>query len=173
LLFDRYRAIKEGDPSSAPNIIRMGIAIMDAQGRQGRYDLAPLAPMASAAMGSGMVAGVAPRPSTGGTGAAKGPIWSSTKTLSSVENAFGHWKKHKAEFPEFANVKQYVEGAHAFTSNPPIGTLAKTSGGRTVMYHEASNTFAVRGADGAPRTMFRPDPAKHGYKTNLEYFHAQ
>ena len=71
-LFDHYRAIKEGDPSSAPNIIRMGIAIMDAQGRQGRYDLAPLAPMASAAMGSGMVAGAVPGPSRGGTGAAKG-----------------------------------------------------------------------------------------------------
>ena len=32
------------------------------------------------------------------------------KNKSAVENAFGHWKKHKSVFPEFKNAKQYVEG---------------------------------------------------------------
>ncbi|SOY85142.1 protein of unknown function [Cupriavidus taiwanensis] len=25
----------------------------------------------------------------------------------------------------------------------------------------------------APKTMFRPDPAQHGYPTNMDYFNAQ
>jgi hypothetical protein len=28
-------------------------------------------------------------------------------------------------------------------------------------------------ASGAPRTFFKPDPAVHGYPTNLDYFNAQ
>ncbi|RNL68617.1 hypothetical protein ED312_23105 [Sinomicrobium pectinilyticum] len=37
--------------------------------------------------------------------AAKGnsQIWTSTSKLSSVKNAFRHWKKHGVEFPEFLN----------------------------------------------------------------------
>ena len=26
---------------------------------------------------------------------------------------------------------------------------------------------------GVPRTMFKPDPKRHGYKTNMDYFNAQ
>jgi len=55
----------------------------------------------------------------------KGPLWSSTKNKSSVENAFGHFKKHKSEFPEFQNAKQYAEGTKKFLNDPPKGTLTK------------------------------------------------
>jgi filamentous hemagglutinin len=88
--------------------------------------------------------------------ATKGPIWSSTKKLSSVENALGHWNKHKAEFPELANSKQYVEAARSLVTNPPAGALTKARGAETLVYDRATNTFAVRGADGVPKTMFRP-----------------
>jgi RHS repeat-associated protein len=88
--------------------------------------------------------------------AAKGSIWSSTKKLSSVENALGHWNKHKAEFPELANSKQYVEAAHSLAANPPGGALTKPRGAETLIYDQATNTFLVRGADGVPKTMFRP-----------------
>lgn len=90
------------------------------------------------------------------TGGVKGPIWSSTKKLSSVESALGHWNKHKAEFPELANSKQYVEAAHSLAANPPAGALIKARGAETLIYDQATNTFLVRGADGAPKTMFRP-----------------
>lgn len=33
--------------------------------------------------------------------------------------------------------------------------------------------FSVKRVDGVPRTMFKPDPADHGFKTNLDYFNAQ
>lgn len=84
-------------------------------------------------------------------------IWSSTSKLSSVKNAFGHWKKHAAEFPEFVNAKQYVEGAKNFLNNSPAGTLMKTrANGDILKYHPGTNTFGVMDATGVPRTMFRP-----------------
>jgi hypothetical protein len=97
-------------------------------------------------------------------------LWTSTKSKSSVENAFSHWEKHKSEFPEFLNSKQYVEGAKNFLNNPPTGALTKTQGGNTLIYETATNTFGVRTANGTPRTLFRPDPSKHGFPTNLDFF---
>ncbi|HGM5589735.1 TPA: hemagglutinin repeat-containing protein [Serratia marcescens] len=101
-------------------------------------------------------------------------IWSETKKKEPVSNAYGHWDKHKKEFPEFQNSKQYVEAAHSFVNNPPPGTLVKVRpNGETVYYNPATNTFAVKRTDNVPRTMFKPNPADHGYKTNLDYFNAQ
>lgn len=103
-----------------------------------------------------------------------GPVWSSTTSKTPVENAYGHWSKHGSEFPEYQNALQYAEGAKDFVSHPPSGALVKTRpNGDTVLYDPATNTFAVKDADGAPKTMFRPDPAQHGYPTNLDYFNAQ
>nr|WP_246868068.1 RHS repeat-associated core domain-containing protein [Rhizobacter sp. SG703] len=64
-LYDKYVALKGDDPSSAPNVVRMGVAIMGAQARQGNYDLSSLAPMASAALGSGMLGAGLPGPNSG------------------------------------------------------------------------------------------------------------
>lgn len=101
-------------------------------------------------------------------------IWTETKKADPVSNAYGHWDKHKSEFPEFQNSKQYVDATHDFVRNPPNGTLSKTrSNGDTIYYNPSTNTFAVKNADGTPKTMFRPDPADHGYKTNLDYYNAQ
>lgn len=87
----------------------------------------------------------------------KTPLWSLTKNKSSVENAFGHWKKHGNEFPELQNAKQYAEQAKDFLNNPPKGTLTKTRpNGDVLRYDPKTNTFGVQNADGAPKTMFRP-----------------
>lgn len=59
-------------------------------------------------------------------------------------------------------------------NNPPSGTLTKVRpNGETVYYNPATNTFAVKRADGVPRTMFKPNPDDHGFKTNLDDFNAQ
>ena len=85
-------------------------------------------------------------------------IWSDKKNTTSVENAYGHWTKHGAEFPEYKNAKQYVEAAHTFVSAPPKGTLSKTRpNGDTLYYNPSSNTFGIKMSDGSPRTMFKPD----------------
>ncbi len=87
----------------------------------------------------------------------KTPIWSSTKNRTSAENAFKHWQKHRSEFPELQNAKQYVEGAWKFLNDPPKGTLSKTNNrGDILRYDPSTNTFGVLSKNGVPRTMFRP-----------------
>ncbi|OLY94438.1 RHS repeat-associated core domain-containing protein [Cnuella takakiae] len=101
-------------------------------------------------------------------------LWTPTGSKTSAQNAFGHFDKHKKEFPEYQNSLQYVKGAHAFTSSPPPGTFMRTrTNGENVYYHPGTNTFAVTKADGTPKTMFRPNPAEHGHATNQDYFESQ
>lgn len=84
-------------------------------------------------------------------------IWTETKKDDPVSNAYGHWDKHKTEFPEFQNSKQYVDATHDFVTNPPEGTLTKTRpNGDTLYYNPQTNTFASKDVNGVPRTMFRP-----------------
>ena len=84
-----------------------------------------------------------------------------------VKNAFQHWIKHGKEFPNLQNAKQYVEAAQEFVTNPPPGTLSKLRpNGDTVLYSPSTNTFAVKTADGVPRTMFKPN-------NGMTYFNAQ
>jgi filamentous hemagglutinin len=45
--------------------------------------------------------------------------------------------------------------------------------GEAVVYDPATNTFGVRAADGTPKTLFKPSPAKHHFPTNMDYFNAQ
>lgn len=49
-------------------------------------------------------------------------IWTETKKKEPVPSAYGHWDKHKQEFTEFQNPKQYVDATHSFINNPPVGT---------------------------------------------------
>ena len=84
-------------------------------------------------------------------------MWSTTKKLSSVQNAFGHWLDHGKEFPNLRNAKEYVEAAREFVTSPPSGTLSKLRGnGDTIFYNPSTNTFAVRNSAGVPKTMFKP-----------------
>lgn len=100
--------------------------------------------------------------------------WSPTKTLSSPENAAAHWAKHKSEFPQYSNADQYIAGAQNFVVNPPAGALIKQRpNGDVIIFHPSTDTFAVMTASGAPKTMFKPDPIKHGYATNLDCFNAK
>ncbi|MVX93055.1 hemagglutinin, partial [Escherichia coli] len=126
------------------------------------------------------VEGADGEPLNGGGGIAKGgkskdtQIWTETKKVEPVGNAYGHWTKHGKEFPEYQNAKQYVDAVHNFVTNPPAGTLMTVrKNGDTIYYNPSSNIFAVKNADGVPKTMFKPNPEEHGYKTNLDYFNAQ
>ncbi|WP_153077056.1 hypothetical protein [Paraburkholderia bonniea] len=104
----------------------------------------------------------------------KSKFWSSTKDKTSVENAYNHSTKHNDEFPGHQNSVQYVQAARDFVNNPPEGTFVKKrSNGDTLYYDPSTNTFAVKTKDGAPKTMFKPNPTRHGYSTNLDYFNAQ
>lgn len=100
--------------------------------------------------------------------------WSKTGSKTGAENAYAHWQKHKAEFPEYQNATQYAKGAKDFTQNPPSTAMTKVRpNGDTVIYDPESGKFAVKTSTDVPKTMFKPDPLKHKYPTNTDYFNAQ
>jgi filamentous hemagglutinin len=45
--------------------------------------------------------------------------------------------------------------------------------GDVVRYNPATDEFGVVKPDGTIRTYYKPDPARHGRPTNLDYFNAQ
>ena len=105
--------------------------------------------------------------------AAKGAMWTSTKSKSVAENAFRHFKDHGADF-DAKNAVDYVRKAQDFLHNPGPGVLSKTRvNGDVVRFDPATDAFGVMDKTGASRTFYKPDPAKHGYPTNLDYFNAQ
>jgi len=85
-------------------------------------------------------------------------IWTSTKDRSEVINAFKHWEKHAAEFPEFNNSLEYVLGANKFMTNPEVNTLIKVrTNGDKVFYNPKSNIIGIQTKNGVPRTLFKPE----------------
>ena len=105
----------------------------------------------------------------------KKSIWTSNRERSSVQNAFGHWKDHKSEFPELENATQYVKKAQNFFSNPPSGVIkwTRTTNGDTIFYDSTENLFWVLNNKWLPKTFYKPDPIEHGFSTNLEYVLSQ
>ncbi|MEV0317701.1 polymorphic toxin-type HINT domain-containing protein [Streptomyces sp. NPDC050658] len=100
--------------------------------------------------------------------------WSSTRRKTSVQNALGHWNKHKSEFPNLNNAKEYVEAGKKFLGSADPSVLTRTrSNGDVIRFNPATNEFGVMDPSGVPRTYFKPDPSSHGYPTNLDYFNAQ
>lgn len=87
------------------------------------------------------------------------PIWTKTKTLGPVKNAYEHWIKHGQEFSDksFKNAKDYVDATHDFVRAPSNGILTKTrANGDVLFYDPVTNTFSVKTKDGVPKTMFKP-----------------
>ena len=102
-----------------------------------------------------------------------GSIWTSTREMTAEQNAAAHFKKHGRDF-KFTSQEEYINAAHEFLSNPPIGTISVMQrDGDVVLYDPIKNWFGVKTKNGIPRTLFQPDPKIHGYKTNMDYFNAQ
>lgn len=100
-------------------------------------------------------------------------MWTATKSKTPAQNAYRHYKDHGVDFSA-KNALDYVKQARDFLLNPPIGTLTLVRlDGDIVRYEPATNTFGVVTPSGVPRTFFKPNPAIHGFPTNLDYFYAQ
>ena len=87
-----------------------------------------------------------------------------------------HYDKHNNEFhPPFENKEAYESSAKKFMHDEPDAqTLEKTrTSGDRVRYNQSTEEFGVARKDGTVRTYYTPDPAKHGYATNREYYDAQ
>jgi hypothetical protein len=86
-----------------------------------------------------------------------------------------HFLKHRNEFGGALTEAEYEAQAKSFLNGPKDpGILEKVRGnGDIVRYNPATNEFGVAQTDGTIRTYFKPDPAEHGYATNMDYFNAQ
>ncbi len=84
------------------------------------------------------------------------PIWSTTKSRSSVENAYKHWKDHCVEFPELRNSKEYLEKARELYFDPNVFNKTRVNG-EMLRYNPSTNTFGAYTKEGIPKTMFRPE----------------
>lgn len=113
-------------------------------------------------------------PATNTADRISGPLWSTTKSKTGPQNALRHFNDHGADFPHLNNAAEYVADAQQFLRTPPSGALSITrTNGDVVRYDPGRNIFGVVDSSGAPKTYFKPDPAQHGYSTNLDYFNAQ
>ena len=88
------------------------------------------------------------------------PMWSANRRYTATENAARHFARNGEAFGA-SDVDDYVKKAHAFVSDPPRGaeTLSRPNGD-LLIYDAKSNVFAVATAEGAPRTMFKPDDGR-------------
>ncbi len=88
-----------------------------------------------------------------------GHAWTPTDQLSESENMTYHYGEHSGDFPDVTTIWEYVRKTHEFINEPPDGVLAKIrENGDILLYHEETNTFAIRDVNGVPRTMFKPEP---------------
>ena len=136
----------------------------------GRADAAPGAGDASAyasapASGGGEPAtyaerGSAPDRSRAGTPAPLldgRPLWTASRRGGAEENAQRAFARNGDSFGA-SSLEAYVRKARAFIDAPPAGAQRLTRrNGDVLIYHPASNTFAVASRDGAPRAFFHPD----------------
>jgi hypothetical protein len=86
-----------------------------------------------------------------------------------------HFLDHGPEFG-FTSEADYEKAARAFAhTQGSDGVLSKVraANGDTIIYNPSTNEFAVVTSSGIIRTYFKPDPAIHGYQTNLDYYNAQ
>ena len=85
------------------------------------------------------------------------PMWSETQRYSAQENAERAYARNGEAF-QAANLDDFVRKAHAFVNDPPAGAeTLRRANGDTLIYDPKANVFAVATAEGAPRTMFKPD----------------
>jgi pyocin large subunit-like protein len=85
-----------------------------------------------------------------------------------------HFLRHGHDF-RAKSAADYERLADAFLNGvPTVGVMERMrSNGDRVRYDPSTNEFGIAKPDGTIRTYFKPDPAVHGFPTNLDYFHAQ
>ncbi len=85
------------------------------------------------------------------------PMWADNRNYSAAENAQYQYEHHGAELGA-RDLDDFVDKAHRFVNSPPWGVKTLTrANGDTLMFDPGSQLFGVVRADGAPRTVFRPE----------------
>jgi hypothetical protein len=85
-----------------------------------------------------------------------------------------HFRRHGADFGA-RTADDYAAQASSFLRKSQVERLPTKTDARGVIriYDPKTNTFGAYNADGTTRTFYKPDPAAHGYATNLDYWNAQ
>ena len=85
-----------------------------------------------------------------------------------------HFRKHVTLRREFlaTTMYDYESLADKFMSSPLTATMrqCKRVGGDIVRYDSATDEFGILDSTGVIRSYYRPDPKRHGEKTNLDYW---
>lgn len=85
------------------------------------------------------------------------PMWSASRRYTAEENAERAFARNGETFGA-KDQDDFVKQAHAFVNDPPKSAeTIKRRNGDVLIYDAKTNVFAVRTAEGAPRTMFKPD----------------
>ena len=83
-----------------------------------------------------------------------------------------HFKNHGDDFGA-ASEFEYERMAVAFLNAPKDAHIlqgTRFGNGDIIRFHTVTEAFAVMRSDGIVKTFYKPDPAWHGFSTNLAYF---
>lgn len=83
-----------------------------------------------------------------------------------------HFARHGADFGA-TSADDYARQASEFLQRPGNLTKIDPKTGVIRVYDPATEAFGAYNPTGTTRTFYVPDPAKHGYPTNLDYWNAQ
>ncbi len=94
--------------------------------------------------------------------------WGNPQTLAD------HFARHGADFGA-KTPEEYVQAAARLFERAQRGSLPTKIDPKGVIrvYDPATNSFGAFNPNGTIRTFCKPDPAVHGYPTNLDYWNAQ
>lgn len=83
-----------------------------------------------------------------------------------------HFARHGADFGA-TSADDYARQASEFLQQPGTLTKVDPKTGVIRVYDPATDAFGAYNPSGTTRTFYVPDPAIHGYPTNLAYWNAQ
>jgi hypothetical protein len=83
-----------------------------------------------------------------------------------------HFARHGADFGA-TSADDYARQASEFLQRPGNLTKIDPKTGVIRVYDPATEAFGAYNSTGTTRTFYVPDPSKHGYPTNLDYWNAQ
>jgi pyocin large subunit-like protein len=83
-----------------------------------------------------------------------------------------HFEDHKDEFPYVITLDEYLLRAETFLFGPRGATTeeCRRPQGGLARYDRLTQEYGSVRSDGTIATYFFPDPAVHGYASNMEYF---
>lgn len=95
-----------------------------------------------------------------------------SQTRGRLDTLDDHFARHGADFGA-TSADDYARQASEFLQQPGTLTKIDPKTGVIRVYDPATNTFGAYNPTGTTRTFYMPDPAKHGYPTNLDSWKVQ